>query len=151
MKSGKIVFRHAKKEDEEVVSQMMRSLYEYLGAPEDYVTKNKIDATFRYLFSPQNHLWIEVFETDDTIIGYALLFDFWYNEYGGKVLQLDELFVAADFRGKGLASSYIKKLSENNDYVAVALEVLPENKKAYGLYQHLGFEEKETRMMFKTR
>src|SRR6266852_1845362 len=36
--------------------------------------------------------------------GYALLISFWSNELGGEVCNIDELFVAPEYRGRGLAT-----------------------------------------------
>jgi ribosomal protein S18 acetylase RimI-like enzyme len=146
-----IVFRAAQPEDKPVLSQMIKALYECLVPGEEYMTDEKINATFDHLFSPQQQLRLEVFETDQKIIGYALLVDYWYNEYGGMVLQLDELYIAPEARGRGIASSYIRKISQDKTYVAIHLEVLPENENAYKLYKHLGFEEKETKLLYRAQ
>lgn len=149
MQKETIVFRPARQADQIMVSEMMRSLYRYVGAADDFMTIDKTKATFQYLFSHQDNLRMEIFELNNDIVGYALLVEFWSNEYGGKVLQLDELFLEADFRSQGIASVYIRQLLKNPEYAAVILEVLPENKKAYRLYKHLGFEERETRTLYK--
>jgi ribosomal protein S18 acetylase RimI-like enzyme len=84
------------------------------------------------------------------IAGYALLFKYWYNEFGGMVLNVDELFVKPEFRDQGIASLYLSELSRKaKDYVALSLEVLPTNKEAYSLYRRTGFTEKETVALYK--
>ncbi len=149
MQKEPILFRPVRTSDFTVVKPMIKALYESLGADHEYMTDEKIDATFSHLFSGQHNLWMEIIELDKKIIGYALLFDYWYNEYGGKVLQLDELYIDPEGRGKGIASAYIKKCAEDKNYKAIQLEVLPENTAAYRLYKSLGFEEKETKMLYR--
>jgi ribosomal protein S18 acetylase RimI-like enzyme len=145
------VFRPMRTEDHGVVARMMKSLYRALALPEGYITDEKIGATFEQLCIQPTHLSLEVFELDGAVVGYALLFKFWYNELGGMVLNVDELFVESDFRSKGIAAHYLSRLSERSerDYVALSLEVLPENKGAYSLYKRTGFIEKETVTLYK--
>ncbi len=142
-------FRSVQKEDLPSIANMMRDLYASLGVEETYMGPEKIAATFAYLFSPQNHLHLDVFEVQGKMAGYALNFDFWYNELGGKVLQVDELYVLPIFRGQGIASQYLEILSIRTDYMALMLEVLPNNTKAMEVYKRAGFEPKETRTLYK--
>lgn len=144
-------FRPMGKQDHSVVARMMKSLYRALELPDGYITDEKIGATFEQLLKQPAHLVLDVFEFDGKVIGYALLFKFWYNEFGGNILNIDELFVEPDFRSNGIGANYISTLSERKekDYVALSLEVLPENKKAYSLYKRSGFIEKETVTLYK--
>jgi GNAT superfamily N-acetyltransferase len=144
MPGGKLVFRPMQSADQNIIAEMIKTLYRTLGAPDVYMTDKKIEATFKQLSLQTGHLELEVFEIDKIIVGYALLFKFWYNEYGGMVLNIDELFVKPDFRSQGIASHYLSKLSQKkNDFVALSLEVLLENKEAYALYKREGFREKD--------
>lgn len=132
-----------------LVRKMIKDLYADLRAPQDWMTDEKIAATFKRFESDPKHLRIEVFEVDDKIAGYSILFDFWYNEFGGMVLNIDELYIVPEFRSNGLASMYIEKLAAETEYKALSLEASPHNKRAFALYKKLGFEEKETRMLYK--
>jgi ribosomal protein S18 acetylase RimI-like enzyme len=140
-----LIFRPMKLEESDIVAEMIKTLYRTLKAPAEYMTDKKIAATFKQLQLQPESLEMDVFEINKTIVGYALLFKFWYNEYGGMVLNIDELFVDPDFQSRGIASLYLSELSKKrDDYVALSLEVLPENKGAYSLYKRIGFQEKET-------
>jgi ribosomal protein S18 acetylase RimI-like enzyme len=145
------IFRPMRHEDQSIVSGMMKSLYRDLQLPDGYITDEKIGATFEQLQVQPTHLSLEVFELDSEVVGYALVFKFWYNEFGGMVLNVDELFVEPGFRSKGIAARYLSQLGERNerDYVALSLEVIPENKRAYSLYKRTGFIEKETITLYK--
>jgi ribosomal protein S18 acetylase RimI-like enzyme len=144
------VYRAMKPDDHNVVRNMVKALYASLQAPDGYMTDEKIDATFARLSVPSGHLELDVFECDGFVVGYALMFKFWYNEFGGMILNIDELFVLPDFRSRGIASHYLSTLGERkDDYVALALEVLPENERAHALYKRMGFTEKETRTLYK--
>jgi len=128
---------------------MIKVLYQSLQAPDDYITDEKIDATFKQVQLQTGYLQLEVFDINKTIIGYALLFQFWYNEFGGMVLNIDELFIKPEYRDQGIASLYLSEVSKRRGYVALSLEVLPENKKAYDLYKRNGFMEKETVALYR--
>ena len=143
MSTEKIIFRAMQEEESTAIAEMMKALYRSLEAPDDYMTDEKIAATFKAF--RLGHIKIEVFEQNKFIVGYALLFEFWYNEYGGMVLNIDELYVKPDFQGQGISSLYLSELNKKREnYVALSMEVLPQNKKAYSLYKKLGYEEKET-------
>jgi ribosomal protein S18 acetylase RimI-like enzyme len=77
--------------------------------------------------------------------GYALLISFWSNELGGEVCNIDELFVAPAYRGRGLATDLFAVLIGGEQSlwpekpVALALEVSPANESARALYERLGF------------
>jgi ribosomal protein S18 acetylase RimI-like enzyme len=145
MQKEALIFRPVQPEDYSIVTEMIKTLYKTLNAPNEYMTDKKIAATFEQLLLQPDHIKIEVFEIKKVIVGYALLFNFWYNEYGGMVLNIDELFVKPDFRNQGIATLYLIELSRRKEnYVALSLEVLPENTKAYALYKRMGYEEKET-------
>ena len=147
--TSEINFRPMDMHDQPQVRSMIKDLYTVLLAPQDWITDEKISATFDQWQRHSGHLKIDVFETDEQLVGYAILFDFWYNEYGGMVLNIDELYVVPAFRSKGVASMYIEKSITHSEYKALSLEVLPRNKGAFSLYKRLGFEEKETRMLHK--
>ena len=86
-----------------------------------------------------------VCEVDGCPAGYALLISFWSNELGGEVCNIDELFVAPAFRGRGLAANLFTALTGSEQRlwpekaVALALEVSPANERARALYERLGF------------
>ncbi len=133
------------------VEDMILNLYSNDGKePNDYMNRERIRPTLdRALTRPEN-LRIDLFKEQDHIIGYALLYTFWSNEYGGMVLTLDELYVLPLFRNRGISSQYIKTLEEqSSSYVLLALEVMPGNEKAKSLYSRLGFKENKRTFMNK--
>ncbi len=77
--------------------------------------------------------------------GYALLISFWSNELGGEVCNIDELFIAPEYRRRGLATSLLESLADGEQSLwpvrpaALALEVSPRNRRARSLYKRLGF------------
>jgi GNAT superfamily N-acetyltransferase len=71
-----------------------------------------------------------VCDVESRTVGYALLISFWSNELGGEVCNIDELFVAPLYRGRGLATALLEELADKEQSVwrirpaALALEVL---------------------------
>lgn len=87
---------------------------------------------------------IVLFHEGESIQGYAQLIPYWSNEFGGTLLYVDEMFVAADVRNKGIGRSFFKFLDEARpfDAVALALEVSPTNTRARRLYESVGFRDR---------
>ena len=111
------------------------------------MTDEKIERTFRRLQQHPDNGCVLVFEWQQQLIGYALLINFWSNEYGGNVLNIAELYVLEAFRAQGIGSHFIRYLQETNfnDCVALELEVLTYNTSAFQLYWKLGFQASDRR------
>jgi hypothetical protein len=85
-----IRYRSPEKEEQILVREMIHALYQDdpAGKP---MTDEKIDRTFQRLQQYPGEGCVLVFEWQGQLIGYALLINFWSNEYGGNVLGIDEL------------------------------------------------------------
>jgi ribosomal protein S18 acetylase RimI-like enzyme len=109
----------------------------------ELMSDEKIRRTFTYLNDHPDMGSFLLFFSGDELAGYALLINFWSNEYGGIVVHVDELYVKEKYRNKSIAHSFFKYLSETgyNHSVALFLEVTPNNKRAKKLYNSIGFRE----------
>ncbi len=76
------------------------------------------------------------------VIGYALLVAFWSNQLGGEVCEVDELYVAPGFRGRGYGGALFGAIERGDVWpapaVAIALGITPSNARARRLYERLG-------------
>ena len=129
-------------EERGVVAEMISALYQ--GDPDNpFMTQKKIQLTFEMLERHPDYGHVLVFEQKKQIVGYALLINFWSNEFGGLLLTIDELFVIPAIRNQGIGTAFIRYLiaSRYNKFVALKLEVLPYNTRALKLYQSLGFQQ----------
>jgi len=105
----------------------------------ELITDKKISLTIRELSNNPNRGRIVIFEEGKVAIGYAILIPYWSNEYGGDVLHIDELYVKPDYRGRGIATRFIKHiLGSKHGAVAFQLEVTPTNTRAEDYYRKLG-------------
>jgi ribosomal protein S18 acetylase RimI-like enzyme len=129
-------------DDDEVVRLCMALHAEDPGVfpvPPEYMRR-----TLRELRETPARGRLMALELDRRVCGYALLTTFWSNELGGEGCLIDELYVEPEHRGRGHGSSLFAGLAARSDpslpdYVALVLEVTPDNARAYRLYQRLGF------------
>jgi len=135
-----ISFRSMSESDGDDVIDMVLSLYsEDPGGK--VMDRDKVRRTLDILIKEPCRGSIVVMEEEGEVEGYAILINYWSNEYGGNVVNLDVIFVKARSRGKGLGSAFIQHLidSRGGDSVAIMLEVLPTNGRAIEFYRKNGF------------
>jgi GNAT superfamily N-acetyltransferase len=84
---------------------------------------------------------IVVFESNATIIGYAILIFYWSNEYGGNVIVIDEMFVSESYREQGIPSHFLSWIEQSFSHksAGMSMQVSHVNEKAAKLYGELGF------------
>jgi GNAT superfamily N-acetyltransferase len=130
------------------VLRMMRELYEE-DAQDLRVDPAHFPSTIDHLLASPPSGRIVLFTDGRVLHGYALLVSYWSNEWGGVVLLLDELFVDKEFRGRGIAKSFLNYLQHERPFgaVVVALEVSSKNAPARALYASVGFTERHLQMM----
>tara|TARA_Y100000589_G_C27018327_1_gene573832 strand:- start:5 stop:598 length:594 start_codon:yes stop_codon:yes gene_type:complete len=136
----KTVFRPFAQKDYSSILAMIIKLYREDEGSHS-VTAEKIQRTFSMLASEPQRGTIMVMEQDGKLIGYAILINFWSNEFGGNILAIDELFIESHYRSRGIASRFIDYLVQSRfaQAVALQLEVTPTNTRALKLYKRLGF------------
>jgi GNAT superfamily N-acetyltransferase len=80
----------------------------------------------------------------ERVIGYLFLAFGYSLECGGRDAFVDEFFVLAEFRGKGIGTLAMKhaiEVARGNEVRVLRLEVTQGNPGAYRLYTRLGFED----------
>jgi GNAT superfamily N-acetyltransferase len=115
------------------------------------MTVAKIEATVEKLTREPNRGFMAIIEVENQVIGYAILIFFWSNEYGGEIINIDELYVLPVFRNKGVGRRFFKWLETEFQEKAVAfmLETTKENEKAAAFYRRIGFSNYRNLVMFK--
>ena len=136
------MWRLATAADDLAVLEMFQALYREDPSP-DPVPDEQLLRTLRVLREEPLRGRAIVLESDGACVGYALLISFWSNELGGEVANIDELYVAADHRGRGAGTRLVEQLVRGELWgrvpVAIDLEVTPDNHRAKALYERLGF------------
>jgi diamine N-acetyltransferase len=147
-----VKFRDFQREDVAELRQMIFQLY--AEDPEgEAITGDKIDNTVRELSDHPEKGKLLVFDAAGEIVGYAIVVYAWSNELGGDVFHIDELFVKAAWRSRGIASRFIEDISSGKQgkLVALEIEVTPSNPRALACYRKLGFEPSQnTHLMRRT-
>jgi len=135
-----IAFTNYVNSDFNVLIEMIFGLYEedHVGLP---MTMEKIKKTVDTCIRNPQKVQIVIIRCGDIIIGYGLITFLWSNEYGGDVLDIDEIYVKKGYRNKKVATRFIKHILETHKNVVLfELEATPSNKSAIALYKSLGFE-----------
>jgi GNAT superfamily N-acetyltransferase len=127
---------------QEEVAGMMRLLHEEDRAAFS-VDYSRFSSSIEYLVSHPSAGEIVLFHVGEAVKGYAVLVPYWSNEFGGTILFVDELFVEAGSRSRGIARSFFLYLERERPFgpVAFGLGVSPKNGRARRLYESLGFVE----------
>jgi len=88
---------------------------------------------------------------DNEICGYLLITFSYSNEYGGKIMIIDEIFILEEHRGRGIAYDSIKSVISKyiDDVVYVEVEVKKDNEKAIDLYKKFDFKFNDYLLMYK--
>jgi GNAT superfamily N-acetyltransferase len=136
-----IDFRICTELDLVMVREHAISLYQE-DPPGMKMNAEKFDRTFQEFTNKPEKGRVIVFAREHLIVGYAIIVFFWSNEYGGDLIEVDELFVHQDYRGRGVATTFFGWLEKTweRKVVALALQVTPANDRAFNFYQRLGFE-----------
>lgn len=145
------MWRVAKASDDEAISSMCMALNaEDPGS--NPIQPQQVRRTIAKLREEPNRGRAVVCDAEGRTVGYALLISFWSNELGGEVCNIDELFVAPQYRGRGLATALLEGLADKEQSLwpvrpaALALEVTSQNERAHALYDRLGFRGKNLAM-----
>ncbi len=132
-----ILYRNYQPSDAASIENLVHGLYyEDGGSP---LPKDHLPSTIQWFELHPEQGAIMVADYEGQAIGYSMITTFWSNEYGGLVVLLDELYIQSDFRGQGIGKTLIEKITNQQHYKAILLEVSPANLHAMELYKRLGF------------
>ena len=90
---------------------------------------------------------------DGTVIGYFILSLGYSPENGGKDGFIDDLYIAGEWRGRGLGRAALGlaiDAARHHGARVLLLEVEPDNQRAYRLYETAGFHDTKRRLMRRT-
>lgn len=134
-----IKYINYRNEHYDILKEMIIALYKEDPEGEE-INEVKITRTINEYKNNPSKLRILLIECDGKIVGYAIIVFYWSNEYGGDILNIDELFINEAYRGQGIATEFIGELKKIfDDIVALQLEVTPSNNRVMKYYNRLGF------------
>ncbi|HEY9731413.1 MAG TPA: GNAT family N-acetyltransferase [Drouetiella sp.] len=146
-------FTVAQMEDAHQLQPMVAGLYQEDANPESpKLTAPQINRTLAELHSKPDKGKVVAMWSNNELAGYAIIIYFWSNEYGGNVIEIDELYVAPNHRSKGLGKSFFEWLfTEYENSSGFALQVSRTNDRARKLYEAVGFTKSSSSYMLKIK
>ena len=115
------------------------------------MTQEQIQRTIQTMSAQPEAGEILVFEIDNQVVGYSILTWFWSNEFGGRMLIIDELLVKEPWRNQGIASRFFEWLFAERRYgeMAYELEVGAKKEHTIRFYEKQGFRSFKTKHLFR--
>src|SRR5690606_8534910 len=124
----------------DTIVSMMQDFYAIDGYDMDPAVSRE---NFKTFLDDQNLGQSWLIKENDLVLGYIIVVYFFSFEFKGRVALLDELFLNADARGKGVgrkAVEFVKDYVQEQGCKLVLLEVESHNLPAQKLYESQGFD-----------
>jgi len=141
------MIRFADPSDRNRLVEMMREFYAETETPCDELRTSR---AFETLLDDETLGRVWILEQNGTTAGYAVLAFGFSMQFGGRDAFLDDLFVRASHRGKGLGRSALEAILSEcraRDIRALHLEVDATNHPAQELYRKFGFQDHDFHLM----
>lgn len=137
-----INFAAATEADLAILQRLVDALYSEDANSSEYSRKPDISLTFEeFSKKPDKGTVFVISSATGEIIGYAITVFFWSNEFGGDVVEIDELYVIPEMRKTGVATAFFKWIQTWSSLCrGFSLQVSKQNKNAMRLYENLGFK-----------
>lgn len=133
--------------DMEQLVELMHELYHY-----DRSELDELKAREALAASLGDPTWARIWliQAGEETAGYVVLTFGFSMEYGGRDAIIDEFFLRAAYRRRGLGSQvvdFLKAFCRSEGIRALHLEVFDHNQAAYEFYRRHGFRERNSRFM----
>ncbi len=142
-------FRPAEDPDVDAIIQMMRRYYAEDGYP--FAEAEARETALRLIGDDAlGRLWVA--QDRGRVIGYFAVTLGFSLEYRGRDAFVDELFIAEEFRGKGLGGKALEiaeSYCRERGVKALHLEVERHRNTAFDLYRRSGFKDDDRHLMTK--
>ena len=135
-----ITIREMKREDSAIVVDMMRKFYTSPAVITDGSEKIFV-ANVENCLSGSTCAAGFVFVDGDKIIGYGITARSYSTEFGGECIWIEDIYIAEEYRGRGVGSKFIRYVQERHPDKILRLEAEADNDKALAFYKRLGFKE----------
>ncbi len=137
--SNKVEVRVALKEDMECIHGLISELADFEGLQHQFVAK--VEDLVSGLTGENSTAEALVAEVENVVVGYAIFFPSYSTFIGKPGMWLEDLYVQADFRGRGIGKALILKvnaLAEERGCQRLEWSVLDWNERAIKFYESLG-------------
>jgi len=137
---SKISFRDFSAGDEELFYRLANMFYETTEATYD-TNQDNIRKTFSHCINNSPYIRGIFAIYNNEICGYALLTYTYSNEYGGKTMAIDEMFISDKFKNKGIGGHLCYKIlyDYTDDITCIEESVHQDNKRVLRLCERFGF------------
>ena len=142
-------FKPAEASDAEALLPMIRALCEHDGTPFD---ERSVAGALAQVVADERLGRVWLIESGGEAAGYIVLTFGFSLEFGGRDAFVDELYVRAEFRGRGLGRRAIELAEQacrERGVRALHLEVERANARAQELYRRSGFRDHDRYLMTK--
>jgi GNAT superfamily N-acetyltransferase len=139
--------RRARPEDIPILLALMSEFYREAGYGLDH---RLAESAFSTLLSDERLGYVWLFEDRAKPVGYVVLTLRFGMEYGGWIACIDDLFVVAESRNKGLSSQalvHVRDYCKSVGIRAITVEVGYNNGPAQAVYRRLGLTEAPDRQV----
>jgi GNAT superfamily N-acetyltransferase len=109
-----------------------------------------VTLTYRDLTAKPDKGRVAIIEVGGCVVGYAIMIFFWSNEYGGNLIEIDELYIDESAQGIGVGTKFFTWMRNTfPQSKGWTLQVSHTNLGAIKLYQRLGFKPSRNQHMIK--
>ncbi len=147
-----LIFRAYRENDFSELEAMIMELYAMDNATTvGAMTHEQIARTVQTMSTQPEVGDIVMFDIAGEVVGYAILTWFWSNEFGGRMLVIDELLVKENHRNRGIATRFFEWLFAERRYgeMAYELEVGAKRPDTIRFYERQGFGPFKTKHLFR--
>ena len=135
-----ITIRKMQRDDSEVVLDMMRRFYNspalITNGSEEIFAAN-VENILSGLTCAEGFVFVDA----EKVIGYGITARSYSTEFGGERICIEDIFIEAEYRGRGIGTKFIRHVKELYPDKIFWLEVEADNTKAITFYKRLGFKE----------
>lgn len=139
----------AARADVDLLVRFMREFYEYDHLPFD---ESAASQAMEKILQDHSLGRVWLIQDGEQAIGYVVLTLGYSLEYHGRDAFVDEIYIRASHRGKGIGTQIIQFVEEacrNLEVRALHLEVGRANTKAQAFYHKIGFEDHDRYLLTK--
>ena len=133
--------RTARKDEAQIILQLIKDLAEYEKAPDQVEAREK--EILNTIFAENPKVFCDLVEVDNQIAGMAIWFLNYSTWQGKHGIYLEDLFIKPEFRGKGYGKAllqHLAKICNDRGYGRFQWWVLDWNSPAIEFYRSLGAE-----------